>query len=207
MSILNSVIAPIFFPSILWHAADHTVHLTFDDGPHPSATPSVLDLLKKRNIRATFFLLGKHVRRFPDLARLVAQEGHAIGNHGFSHESLIFKSGNFQRREIQSGRDTIGDIAGITPSLFRPPFGFFDWRTVRLAEETGHKIMLWDVDAKDFSSRSDAGIMKSISKQTRPGSIILLHDNEDTAVRGTRYLDAVLDRLTNAGLSFATLIP
>jgi peptidoglycan/xylan/chitin deacetylase (PgdA/CDA1 family) len=181
MSFLNSVVAPVLFPSIVWHTKDRAVHITFDDGPHPAATPKVLDILKKRNVRATFFLVGANVQRYPEIASEIVRCGHTIGNHGQTHRPLIFKSFGFQQQEIQRANEAMKVILNLRPSFFRPPFGYFDSRTLRLARTEGQKVVMWDVDAHDFSDARPDHIPGFVSKQTRHGSIILLHDNESTA--------------------------
>jgi peptidoglycan-N-acetylglucosamine deacetylase len=205
MSFLNSVVAPVLFPSILWHTQHRSVHLTFDDGPHPDATPRVLEILRKRDIRATFFLVGRQVQLFPEIAREILRQGHSIGNHGFSHASMIFESAEFQKKEIHSAKMLIADILGLNARFFRPPFGYFDWNTIRVAEAEGQKIVMWDVDGRDYSRSSHEQIANAVSRQTRTGSIVLLHDNESTAARVEQYLDPLLDRLVSMGFSFSAI--
>ena len=98
------------FPSILFETKDESIHLTFDDGPHPIATPIILQELKKRNIRATFFLLGQNAQKFPDLVRQIHTEGHQIGNHSFTHANPIFKNKAFLHDEIQRTREILEKI-------------------------------------------------------------------------------------------------
>ena len=205
MSWLNSVIAPVFFPTVLWHTTSHSVHITFDDGPHPSATPKVLEILRRRNIRGTFFLLGQNVRKYPEIALEIARQGHTIGNHGYSHKSMIFKSGVFQRMEIQTTAKLTEDVLGQRPVFFRPPYGHFDFRTIRLARAEGCKMVMWNVDPRDFSDASPGRIARRVAQQTKWGSIILLHDNEKTTAVIEHYIDPLLDRLTDMGFEFSVL--
>jgi len=205
MSFLNSVIAPVLFPSILWQTKNRAVHITFDDGPHPTATPKVLDILNKRNIRATFFVVGANVQRYPGIASEIVRCGHAIGNHGQTHRPLIFKSFNFQEQEIQRANEAIKETLNLRPSFFRPPYGYFDGRTLRVVRNEDQKVVMWDVDAHDFSATQPDHIPARVSKRARQGSIILLHDNENTASTVELYLAPLLDRITDRGLEFSAL--
>ncbi|MCX6135764.1 MAG: polysaccharide deacetylase family protein [Ignavibacteriales bacterium] len=205
MSFLNAVAAPILFPSILWRTTSQAIHITFDDGPHPAATPHVLDILKKRNILATFFLLGRNVERYPEVAREIVESGHTIGSHGHTHTSMLFRSSTFQMNEIRAADAAIGEILGQKAEFFRPPYGHFDMRTLRLAKAEGHKVVMWDVDARDFRQPESSRILNSVSKQARQGSIILLHDNENTAHTVGQYLDPLLERLSSDGFKFSAL--
>jgi peptidoglycan/xylan/chitin deacetylase (PgdA/CDA1 family) len=205
MSFLNSVVAPVLFPSILWHTKNRAVHITFDDGPHPAATPRVLDILMKRNIRATFFLVGANVQRYPEIASEIVRLGHTIGNHGQTHRPLIFKSFSSQQQEIQRANEAMKEILDLRPSFFRPPYGYFDTRTLRLARTEGQKVVMWDVDAHDFSSTRPDHIPATVSKRASHGSIILLHDNESTASTIELYLAPLIDQISDRGLEFSAL--
>jgi peptidoglycan/xylan/chitin deacetylase (PgdA/CDA1 family) len=139
-----------FFPSVFFNTPDESIHLTFDDGPHPIATPLVLQELKKFNIRATFFLLGQNAQKYPDLVQQIYNEGHQIGNHSFTHANLFFKNKAFLRDEILLTTKTIETITGAHLSCFRPPFGYFNWTTLKVLRELGLTCVLWNVDSKDY---------------------------------------------------------
>ena len=207
MSFLNSVVAPVLFPSILWHTKNRAVHVTFDDGPHPIATPKVLNILNKRNIQATFFLVGANVRRYPEIAVEIVRCGHSIGNHGQNHRALIFKSFGFQQEEIRGANEEMEEILNLRPSFFRPPYGYFDGRTLSIARTEDQKVVMWDVDARDFSATRPAQIPSRVSEQARNGSIILLHDSERTASTVELYLAQLLDRIADRGFEFSALTP
>ena len=205
MSFLNSVIAPYLLPSVLWRTSETEVHLTFDDGPHPVATPKVLDILRTRGIQATFFVVGQNVQLFPDIVRRAVHEGHVIGNHSRSHRSLLFKSSAIQREEIRSANTTIEGVTGQRPWLFRPPFGYFDHRTIRLAESEGLKVVMWDVNTRDFSHAHPKQIVRAVTRSVGQGSIILHHDNAATAPIIQEYLEPLLDLLLERGLHLSAL--
>lgn len=205
MSLLNSVVAPLLLPSILWRANDNAVHLTFDDGPHPLATPKVLDILQKRDVRATFFVVGQNVLRYPEIVLRMASEGHTIGNHSQSHRRLMFQSSRAQRDEITRANLTIEGLLNQKPHLFRPPYGYFDFRTLRLAKAEGLKVVMWDVDALDFSDSSPVHIVRRVMRSVRPGAIILQHDNDRTAPIVQEYLDALIDDLLKHGFQISAV--
>jgi peptidoglycan-N-acetylglucosamine deacetylase len=206
MSFFYRSVAASLFPSILWHTDDLTVHLTFDDGPHPTATLTVLEILKRRNLKATFFLLGENVNRYPDLAREINDQGHSVGNHSMTHSGLLLKPSSWQSRQIGDTNEVIRKTIGKSPGLFRPPFGHFDLRTVKEASSHGLKTVMWDVDSKDYSASGSQSIVRRVCRQTRPGSIVLFHDNDSTSARIPEYLNPILDNFEQRNLSLAPLI-
>ncbi|HEY6952180.1 MAG TPA: polysaccharide deacetylase family protein [Bacteroidota bacterium] len=195
----------LLFPSALFRAHDESVHLTFDDGPHPVATPKVLDILRKFDIRATFFLVGRQVQQLPELTRQIAAEQHRLGNHSFSHVNFVRRTKDTIRAEITRTNDIICANAGITPTLFRPPFGFYDYRTVRVVRSLGMELVHWTNDIRDYKA---AGRTRRITRnihQIGNGSIVLLHDNALTAEHINTFLPDFIQRLRDRDVSFASL--
>jgi peptidoglycan/xylan/chitin deacetylase (PgdA/CDA1 family) len=205
MSFLNSVVGPVLFPSILWNTRESSVHLTFDDGPHPSATPKVLDILGRRGIRATFFLVGENIRQHPALAKEIKSCGHTVGSHSLSHQPLFLKSIGYQRDQIEGANSVFEKILDLSPQFFRPPFGYFDFRTLRVAREAGQKVVMWNLDPHDFDPSRSQTIVQVVLNRVTPGSIVLLHDNERTVTVVSQYLDLMLDRLEQRGSKFSSL--
>ncbi|MBM4161250.1 MAG: polysaccharide deacetylase family protein [Ignavibacteria bacterium] len=205
MSVLIRRLGPFFFPSILWRTHHSSVHLTFDDGPHPCATYKVLDILGRRKIRATFFLVGNDALLHPQVVRRIAEEGHSIGNHAFSHRSLFFKPKSLQVSEIEKTDEILAQIVGKRPIYFRPPYGYFDRNTLRAAKETHHKLVMWDVDPRDYDARPVQEIVEDVASNTRHGSIILFHDNHSTEDTVGQFLNPVLNRLEERGYQFSAL--
>jgi peptidoglycan/xylan/chitin deacetylase (PgdA/CDA1 family) len=193
-----------FFPSILFHTAEN-IHLTFDDGPHPIATPIILQELVNRNIRATFFLLGQNVQKFPELVHQIHAQGHQIGNHSFAHTNLLFKNKSFVRDEILRTKEILEAIIGTHSQYFRPPYGYFDWTTLNVLRALGLTCVLWNVDSKDYKLNSQTNISHRVIQKTKKGSIILLHDNYETSQRTNTYLPVILDTLHKKGFIFKTL--
>ena len=194
-----------FFPSILVRMNTDKVYLTFDDGPHPLATPVVLDILKDRKIKATFFLIGENVRRHPELARRIGEDGHSIGNHCQHHVALLTKSRSAILDEIESANRTIQETTGKKPQLFRPPYGYYDYRAVDAARSQGMRLVHWSIDTRDFVMNGRSARIESVIKKTMQGSILLLHDNERTATSAATLIPRLIDGITTAGHAFAPL--
>ena len=193
------------FPSVLFNTLDENIHLTFDDGPHPVATPLILQELKKRDIRATFFILGQNAQKFPDLVRQIHAEVHQIGNHSFTHANLMFKSKSFLLDEIQRTTDTLEATIGGHSRYFRPPYGYFDWTTLNVLRKLGLTCTLWNVDSKDYMLNSVPEISRRVVPNTLNGSILLFHDNNNTSTRTQIYLPVIIDTLLGKGFNFKTL--
>jgi peptidoglycan/xylan/chitin deacetylase (PgdA/CDA1 family) len=205
MTLLARTLGPALFPSILWYSAEPSLHITFDDGPHPEATPVALEVLQRRKIRATFFLVGTRVAQYPQLASQIAREGHSIGNHTLTHPNLFLKSRPEQTYEIVEADKIIAEAVGSRPIFFRPPYGYFDLMTLSIAERTNHKVVLWDVDSRDFDTLSPTAVTKKVVKNSRAGAVILFHDNHATGRKLLGFLDPILDRLEERGFHFSPL--
>ena len=179
------------------------VAMTFDDGPHPTHTPRLLDMLKERNIRATFYLIGNRVVQYPQIARRIEQEGHEIGNHSWSHPFLDRLSDAAVTREIDQTTNAIFQVTGRPPVTFRPPYGAFT-RRQRTALHGARSLptILWSVDPQDWRRPGASTVANRILRDARQGGIILSHDIH----RGTiDAMPATLDGLSARGLRFATV--
>lgn len=154
------------------------VALTFDDGPSPDFTPLILDILREHGVPATFFLVGEHVRKYPEIARRIVDEGHEIGNHTYSHRNLPTLSAVALHREVIQGTKAIAEVTGVYPSYVRPPRGMYDGRFGRLAELMGQKIVLWTVSSRDWRYGTTAeNITRMVLSRVKGGDIILFHDS------------------------------
>jgi peptidoglycan/xylan/chitin deacetylase (PgdA/CDA1 family) len=166
------------------------VALTFDDGPNPAATPLILDALREERVKATFFFLGRHVERWPDIARRAHEEGHEIANHGYAHRKLHVRSPAYVRGDIAGGADAIEHATGARPRFFRAPHGFRNPWVAPIARRLGERVVgwtlgVWDTDrpgADTIASRTIAGV--------RPGGIVLLHDGDGYDPAGDRLQTA-----------------
>jgi len=156
--------------------------LTYDDGPNPSATPQLLELLANHDVRATFFLIGESVRKQPALAREIAASGHCIGNHTMTHPWLSYQSAARIRSEIASANAAIEDAIGGEVKLFRPPHGARRPVVFRIAEELGLATVNWNIITHDWRVQPASSIVDKVRNGIRRnrayhrGSNILLHD-------------------------------
>lgn len=160
------------------------IALTFDDGPG-EATPAVLDLLKQAEIRATFFLCGQNVERYPELARRIAEEGHEIGNHTYSHPRLLARTPGKIAYEIERTQQIIAHRTGHTPTLFRPPYGLRWFGLFPILQRNGLTSVMWSLNSLDWK-RSPSQIAARVVNNERPGAIILLHDGIPPHKSGSR---------------------
>lgn len=153
------------------------VALTFDDGPGPH-TATLLDSLDANGATVTFFLRGDHAEEHPALVRRMAKAGHEVGSHTYSHPELTRLDAAQQRSQIERGVQAITD-AGVTPTLFRPPYGAYDATTKRYA---GAPLVLWGVDTRDWKTRSTETTVTTVLNEAHAGSIVLMHDTHPTTV-------------------------
>ncbi len=161
------------------------VALTFDDGPNPRCTPTLLDLLDKHQATATFFLVGKFVRQHPELAREVAARGHALGNHTQTHPNLFWKGTGRITQELEECQRAIEEVCGIRPRLFRPPFGFRGPHLFPVVRRMGMEVIMWSVMVKDWNVQPAEQIGEGL-KTTRGGDILVLHDGDYRRTNGDR---------------------
>jgi peptidoglycan/xylan/chitin deacetylase (PgdA/CDA1 family) len=152
------------------------VLLTFDDGPNPETTPQVLDILKRENVPAAFFLVGRWVASYPDLVRREAAEGHALGNHTWHHAYLTRMEPECARAQIEATTNAIEAVTGVRTRWFRPPGGHYDPQVVRLCNELGQVIVLWSDTPGDWLHPTPQAIEARGLRYLKPGAIILLHD-------------------------------
>lgn len=150
--------------------------LTFDDGPDPDVTTPLLEILEKEGIRGTFFLLGENVKKHPDIAREIAGRGHLIGSHSMTHRKLFLVRKEEVEREIDEAQKIIGDITGVCPKYFRPPYGIFDYTSADVVKKKGLSMVLWTVLSGDYSDDPPERIIKTVEPFVRPGSIVVFHD-------------------------------
>lgn len=185
------------------------VALTFDDGPNPNNTPKLLDLLGKRKIRATFFLVGKRARRFPELARRIAEEGHEIGNHGMNHVPVILLPPGMVASEARRAGNLLEEVTGKRPRFFRPPMGWFHTPGLKRLRELGYQPVIGNIHPRDFTSPGTDVIVDFVMKRISPGSIVILHDGgwRDGVDRSQTIAatDLLIDHLGERQYRFQTL--
>lgn len=179
---------------------DDAVALTFDDGPNPEATPRILDALGEAGVRATFFLLGRHVERWPALARRVHESGHALGNHGWYHRKLHLASPARARDDLLRGTRAIEDATGATPRLFRAPHGFRAPWVSAIAASIGQRTVGWSLGVWDSDRPGVDAIVARTLAGSRGRSIVLLHDGDGYDAEGDRLQTAAAVPVIVAGL-------
>lgn len=179
------------------------VAMTFDDGPHPQNTPRLLDMLRERNIKATFYVIGRNVDLYPALTRRIVAEGHEIGNHTYTHRNLTTLSADAVRTEFNKTRDAIAKAAGVQPRTMRPPYGALrqDQRQW-IHSEFGYPTILWSVDPRDWQRPGPSVVTSRILAGTTPGGIVLAHDLHAPTVDA---MPATLDGLLRKGYKFVTV--
>jgi peptidoglycan-N-acetylglucosamine deacetylase len=156
---------------------EKVVALTFDDGPSAVWTPRILDALKEANVKATFFMLGMHVQKYPEIARRVAQEGHEIGNHTYDHHGLFYYKPEELDREVRDAEKAILSATGIKTKYFRPPKAWITSKEKKQLNNMGYKTVLWSLNSKDWVTFDDHFIISFILHHVQPGDIILFHDS------------------------------
>ena len=179
------------------------VAMTFDDGPHPVHTPKLLEILKRRNIRATFYVVGTNARRYPQILRRMIAEGHEIGNHTVTHKHISKINLEQVRKEVLGCQQAIMAACGVKPRTFRPPGGHTNDRLkVWLHKEFNYSTIIWAVDPQDWKRPGPAVVAQRIISNTSAGSIILAHDiHAPTIVAMPQALDGLLAR----GYRFVTV--
>ena len=175
------------------------VYLTFDDGPHPVHTSEVLDVLRRHGVRATFFVVGAMVERFPHLLNRVLLEGHTVANHTWNHENLAQLSGEAIDRTIERTQEILGANA---TACMRPPYGALDDLARQRAEEHGLDVIMWSASAHDWTDLTAETIAKRIVAGAVDGGIILMHDGGGNRTRTVEGLDMALQQLSGQGIRF-----
>lgn len=177
--------------------------MTFDDGPSAEYTATLLDELKKRNMKVTFFLVGQNVVDHPDLVKRMVAEGHEVANHSWSHPAFAKMGEAAVRNEIQKTQDAIAAACGVTPTLMRPPYGSITQSQKKwIPEEFGTQIILWSVDPEDWKRPGESVVRSRIVSGAADGAIILAHDIHGSTVRA---MPETFDQLIAKGYKFATV--
>lgn len=179
------------------------IAMTFDDGPHATNTPKLLDIAAKRHIKLTFFVLGECVEQNPAVLQREVAEGHEIGNHSWSHPNLAKLSEEAVRSQLRRTDDLILKTAGVKPTLMRPPYGELTKRQrIWINHDFNYKVILWDVDPLDWKRPGPSVVASRIIAGTRPGSIILSHDIHPSTIEA---MPQVFDALLAKGFKFVTV--
>ena len=178
------------------------VALTFDDGPSGPITESLLQVLDRHQVPATFFLCGYRIEQFPQVVQDIAQAGHEIGTHGYSHDYLNNKSQSQIHKELTESVGAVTEITGQAPVLFRPPGGLVSDTMKTECQTLGLPIVLWSIDPEDWRCKSACAVADRVLSKTRDGSIILMHDLYRSSVEAA---DIIIAKLLEQGYTFLTV--
>lgn len=186
------------------------IALTYDDGPNEAYTPQLLEVLDRHQVKATFFMVGRYVTLLPKLAESVAQAGHAIGNHTFTHPNLIFCSRVQMRFQVEECDRALRDYVGEHSRLFRPPFGGRRPDVLSMARSMGFSPTLWSVTGYDWNPDPPEKIEANVVRQVRGGDVILLHDGGHLGMGANRSAtvtatDNLIRRYKDEGYEFVTV--
>ena len=192
-----------FFSNYRWRfsSVPKEIYLTFDDGPTLEVTDFVLEELKKHQAKATFFCIGKNVKKHQNIYHKIQEEGHSVGNHTFNHLNGLLTKNTRYIENIQQAS------AYIVSKLFRPPYGRLKSSQARLLQQEGYKIIMWDVLSGDFDrSISPEKCLENVLKNTTNGSIIVMHDSEKAKDKIYFALPRILDHFSQKGYLFKAIV-
>jgi peptidoglycan-N-acetylglucosamine deacetylase len=186
------------------------IAITFDDGPHPQGTPAVLRELERAEARATFFLVGEQVERYPALAAEIAAAGHEIAIHGYRHVLLLRRSPRALRADFECAAEVIAAATGVEPSFYRPPYGVFSAPALLLVRRLGWQPLLWSRWGRDWEARATPeAIAARATQNLTSGDVVLLHDADyyssaDSWRRTVAALPSILSASAATGAAFVT---
>jgi peptidoglycan/xylan/chitin deacetylase (PgdA/CDA1 family) len=184
---------------------DKVIALTFDDGPSPQNTEELLELLKEKNVPATFFMIGKNLDQYPEIAKKVFLAGHQIGNHTYSHERALFSGPDYFRDEIKKTDILIRNLGYNDEIVFRPPFGKKLISLPWVLKDLKKLTVTWDVESEDTETQDVEILKKHVLGKVRPGSIILFHDGFSRKDGTLAAVRSLIDDLRAQGYQFVTV--
>ncbi|MEH2405763.1 polysaccharide deacetylase family protein [Nostoc sp.] len=204
-----SYAVPVRFQGAIVESAKLTpeqkvIALTFDDGPWPESTAQVLDILKKNQIKGTFFLIGQNVKNNPGLVKREIAEGHVIGNHTWHHWYQFFNP-QAAAYEINHTADLIYQVTGIKTNLFRPPGGIMHNGVAAYARNSKYAIILWSSDSVDYSRPAVPKLINNVFRKAKPGGIVLMHDGGGNRSKTVQALPEIIANFRKQGYSFVTI--
>lgn len=187
-----------------WPTGRKQVALTFDDGPHPEWTPKFMDLLRSKNVKATFFVIGPNMEKHPEIGKLLADYGFEIGNHTMTHPQFRSKSVEAVREELGNTNEIIKSVSGVKDvTIMRPPFGQYPKNVQEVTKELGLRIVTWNIDTDDWRATTNEDRMTSLVMEgLKDGAIILMHDRSEKAYNTTAR---IIDDIRAKGYEFVTV--
>lgn len=190
---------------IFWNddRVKNTVSITFDDGPHGEFTAPILDLLKKHDVKATFFVIGKHAEQYPDIIIRMIEEGHEIANHSYEHNQ--YKNGRLSKPvyEVRKTNDIVSQKFGYRIKLYRPPYGAVSPWSLLYCSIARLSTVMWTIDSGDYRQNGnvEASVKSCLDHKKYDGDVLLFHDHNPYTVE---ILDAVLAELSSRGVNYKT---
>ena len=181
------------------------IALTFDDGPHPRYTPVILDILNEFDIPATFFVVGVNVETYPDLIKRIEKEGHELGNHTYYHNHVAKMSQESLQKDILLCSDAVERITGKRPRYFRPPEGVCSKSVQNICGTAEMTIVMWSVDTRDWAHTPINEMYENVRRNTKNGSIILMHDFIGKNSPTPKALRQIIPMLLELGYEFVTV--
>lgn len=181
--------------------------ITFDDGPNRIQTPKVLKILKKYNIKATFFVIGENVEYQKDVLRQVYKEGHEIGNHFYTHDNINKLTKDQIRENIVSNNELIYKTIGVRPKLVRPPYGIVNDNLKAVCGELNMSIIIWtdNKDSRDWALTKDSEIINNLTKKVKNGDIFLFHDSNKKFTNTLSAIDVIIPALQKKGYKWVSV--
>jgi peptidoglycan/xylan/chitin deacetylase (PgdA/CDA1 family) len=192
----------MLFPKRIWqvHTEEKILFISFDDGPHETITPQVLELLKSHGAKATFFSLGKNVVKYPSIFESIKADGHAVGNHSYHHFN------GWNTKDEAYLEDVAAANACIQSNLFRPPYGRLTSRQARSLTNEGYQIVMWSLLSADYDKNiSKEACALRVLNNIQPGAIVLFHDSQKAAVNMLYALEVLLENATKQGYRMEAL--
>jgi peptidoglycan-N-acetylglucosamine deacetylase len=202
--------SPVFGPVVSRGPRERALYLTFDDGPNPFTTERIVRLLQRERVPATFFMVGRHAERFPDLARVVAGAGFEIGNHTQTHRRLALAGRARTTWEVRAAHEAIESAAGVAPRYFRAPHGYRNPYLRRAVATYGYRVFGWTLGVWDTARPGPAVIRLRTRQGLRPGAVLLLHDGDGYDPTGDRSqtadaLPGIIEDCRALGYEFRSL--
>ncbi|MBR2927195.1 MAG: polysaccharide deacetylase family protein [Clostridia bacterium] len=181
------------------------IAITFDDGPHPTQTKQILDILDAYGVKATFFMVGVNVINYPDAARDVISRGHEVGNHTFSHSIMTHLNEAEVKREMERCEQALAELCDYHPHILRPPQGALNPQVQKCTLEADYSIILWSLDTRDWESKDEEKIVDCVLSSVKSGDIILMHDYIGRKSKTPQALERLLPELLARGFEPVTV--
>lgn len=194
---------------VVWYVPtdEKVIALTFDDGPDPVFTPKVLDILNQYDVHATFFVIGKCVDQYPDIAKEIVEQGSEIANHTYTHANLSAIGVTKMKEEIKKADKAIMSATGVHPSLFRPPHGTYNDTLVEIVRDMGYKVVLWSwtQDTIDWCNPGTSYIINKVLGNAQNGDIIIFHDAGGDRNQTVMALEPIIQKLQDEDFQLLTV--